>query len=116
MEDYPEHVKRVDSEFCETATYYFGRSGSNDFSKDVLEVEKIVDSSGESHRGTWTADWTEVCPGIQTRKKGSEGVLRIHRSACPVRVLFHKWSEHGSYDGHGPSGQKSERYWTRYEA
>lgn len=116
MADYPEHVQRVDSEFYERSTYYFGRSGSNDYSKDVLEIVEVVDSSGQSHRGAWTEDWTELGPGILTRKDGTGGVLRVHRSACPVRVLFHKWSEHGSWDGDGPSGQTSERYWTRFEA
>ena len=116
MEDYPESTQRIDSEYHETSAYSHGRSGSNDYSRDVLDIRKVEDASGNPIVCTWGAEWTEVSPEVMTRKEGKKKWIRIYASACPVRVLFHSRSEYGSYDGHGPSGQSSKNYWTRYEA
>lgn len=114
-DDYPESVHRIGSEYYETSDYSHGHSGTNDYSNSGLDIHKVEDGSGNQITCAWDSEWTEVSPGLMTRRENRQKSVRIYPSACPVRILFRSWSEHGSYDGYRSSGQSSKHYWVRYE-
>lgn len=113
-DDYPEEIVNLDSEFTEIKSHTWYRGGTNDYSRNSFEIEKIVDRHGKSCKGIWKGYWSEISPGIETRFKDDHHV-RIHRIACPVRVLNHYSREYVSYDNWEHCSQSSRYEWTRYE-
>ena len=112
----PERTEVLRSDLCDVTTYSHGRSGTNDHSRSGLEVREIQGCDGNTHRPIWRKDWREVVPGVETRRDHRHGQVRIHRSACPVRILFHQWSEYGTHGRHRPASQSSKSYWVCYVA
>lgn len=109
-------------------TYYRGKTNSYVVDRTLLRT--ILDASGQMVTPDWAEDWTEVAPGIATRRENRgtrsrigdrshethiAGSLRIHRRACPVYVEFDEIHEYVDYDGEHSSSDSRE-YWVRYEA
>jgi len=112
----------------EITTYYRGKT--NSYVVDRTSLRTILDSSGQPVTPEWSEDWTEIAPGIETRRENRgtrsrignrthethiSGSLRIHRHACPVYVEFGETHEYVDYDGIDSSSYSSD-YWVRYEA
>lgn len=110
-----EEVIRISNNFAEARSHYWHSEGTNDYKNSAIHIEKIVDRKGQVVGAVWQDDWTEVSPGIETRKEKGHHV-RIHRHACPVRIQFQRWYEYVSYDDSAYSFSESANYWVRYEA
>lgn len=110
----------------ETTTYYWGKT--NSYKVDRKFIGAILDSSGQPVTPEWSENWTDVAPGIATRRvnrgwrsqignQSSEfyidGNLCIHRQACPVYVKFSEVYEYVDYDGEFSSSDSRE-YWVCY--
>ncbi len=112
-----EKVIQLNSDYVEVETYYYGRTGSNDYTKRSRTIEKIVDREGKSHKVIKEENWTEISSGIETCKKDYYiSVVRINRKACPVRMLWCSRHEYVSYDSSEHNSQETDYYWVRYEA
>jgi hypothetical protein len=111
-----EQVRRVRDEVVEvrSSRHYYG--GSNDRTKSGERVAAVVDRDGRQLELGYHRDWTEVAPGIEARGATEEEVVRIHRSALPVRVEMHRYHEYISYTDSEHCSYHSSRYWVRYEA
>lgn len=100
-----------------SSSYYHQRS--NSYSRDEISIEAIVDHHGQTVEAIWEDDWTEITPGIETRSVSTsyppQQCVRIARWACPVRVLFSRWSEYVDY-GYTHSSSHRDSYWVHYEA
>ena len=66
--------------------------------------------------GVWMDAWQEVSPGIKTRIEKGTCQVKIYRSTCPVRVLYHDFYEYISYDHYEHCSSSSNFYWVRYES
>lgn len=140
MPDMPEHPPdafpkparkvRIEEPFkdIELTTHYRGKT--NGYVVDRKWVHTILDRSGQTVVPQWTDDWTEIAPGIETRREdrstrsrvGNQnyethisGSLRIHRHACPVHVEFGDIHEFIDYDDIFSTRDHYE-YWVCYEA
>ncbi len=117
---------KVKDEFIEVACELYFRGKTNSYIREQSIFEMIVDRDSRVIKGIWNNEWTEVSPGIETRKDGTgtrygnieqykTEIIRIHRSACPVHVHFQKYDEYNDYDGEF-SESHSRDYWVRYES
>jgi hypothetical protein len=127
LEKLPEDVKSISvtGAFVEIecgVDYYGSDDGYNRLATIIL---KIIDLDGRTIPEIWEKSWTEVAPGITTRRlegsarsgrreQAKQQSLRIYRSACPVYVLIRHTHEYVSYDE--PGSQSSYDEWFRYEA
>jgi len=113
-EDYPEIVEHVSVEVIKLHSSSHHRKGTNDYSSETRKIVAIVDREGTRHDGTWKQDWATLSAGIATRQTAQGQQLNIKRSACPVRVLYHAFSEYVSYDCQNHCQQSSKDYWIMY--
>ncbi len=94
-----------------------GRGGSNDYTLEWTSVESIVDREGKVLAGVWGGDWTDIARGIETRQvRHKSPEVRIHRSACPVRMCMIDWYEYNSYTDPEHCSSSHRTYWLRVEA
>ena len=114
--DYPEETVSFKSECFQLESHIFYRGGTNDYSKDGTSIHKIVNNKGIVVEGVWMDAWQEISPGIKTRIEKGNCQVRIYRSACPVRVLYHDFYEYISYDHYEHCSSSSNFYWIRYES
>jgi len=111
-----EDVVKVSGEHAETSAHYWYRGGTNDYKKEGIEIEAVVDREGNEHEPRWGDETIELFPGVSTRKDRRGRHLRIERAACPVRVRQRHWYEYVSYDNYEHNSSFSHIFWTRYEA
>ena len=102
---------------------YYGTDDG--YNRHETAIRRIVDKYGRAVEGIWTEEWTEIAPGIETRKRdevtkgGSQEhvkrqSIRIYRSACPVYIQLQHMYDYVDYDKEGQSSSYEE--WHRYEA
>jgi len=102
---------------------YYGTDDG--YNRHETVIRKIVDKDGRAVDGIWAEKWTEIAPGIKTRRReevtkgGSQEhvkrqSIRIYHHACPVYVQFHHSYEYVDYDKEGQ--RSSYEDWHRYEA
>jgi hypothetical protein len=109
--------QKITGKFIEVKSNYLHHEGTNDYNKDKLIIEDIVDKTGQKINPVWKKEWKEIAPGIETRGDSSdtdEQHVRIYRKACPVRIKFQQYHEYGTYDDHEHSSSDSRNYWVKY--
>jgi len=116
MEELKREVIPMMKKFVEVRSKYLHREGTNDYTKDKIIIEEIVDKTGQKVNPVWGKDWREVVRGIETREDSDCQYVRIYRQACPVRIRFQKYYEYASYDDSEHSCIDSCYYWVEYEA
>jgi hypothetical protein len=119
---------REESMIVEINTWY--RDKTNSYVVDRTSLLSILDKSAHQIEGEWQDDWTEVAPGIETRRenrisrtrigsRSSEhvmtGSIRIQANACPVFIKFRSTLEYVDYYDSEFSSCNSTDYWVRYE-
>jgi hypothetical protein len=119
---------REESLIVEINTLY--RDKTNSYVVDRTALLSILDKSAHQIEEKWQDDWTEVAPGIETRRenqifrtrigsRSSEhvitGSVRIQASACPVFIKFRSTLEYVDYYDSEFSSCNSTDYWIRYE-
>jgi len=112
----------------EINTRYRGKT--NSYVVDRTSLLSILDKSAQSIECKWDDDWTEVSPGIETRRenrgyrttigaRSSEHFVtqsvRIQGDACPVFIKFRRALEYIDYFDSEFSSCNSTDYWVRYE-
>jgi hypothetical protein len=107
--------QKITGEFIEVKSQYLHREGTNDYTKDKLIIEDIVDKAGNKIKPVWGKPWKEVACGIETRADSDEQQVRIYRSATGARIKFQEYHEYGAYDDCGHSSTVSRYYWVKYE-
>jgi len=113
--DYPEEVIQLDSEYIDVQSYVNYRKGTNDYTKTFSDIMEIVSKSGKTLQGVWKEYWTEISVGVETCEKDRQQVIRIHRNACPMRILWCSGHEYVSYDHSEHCSYSPNHYWKRYE-
>ena len=97
-EELTERIHQVEDDFAEAVSWsYLDRQGTNDYSGHGTEIERILDREGQTVEAVWNSTWTEIVPGIGTRREAERRCVQIFRQACPVRILFRSWIEYVSY-------------------
>jgi hypothetical protein len=114
--DKEERVERLTGETVELHSHTYYRGGSNDYTKWGTAIRDVVDRTGRTLKTGFSSEWAELAPGIEARYDGGGVQLRIHRSACPVRVRYVSFNEYTSYTDSEHSSHSSSDYWVRYEA
>jgi hypothetical protein len=112
----------------EISTWYRGKT--NSYVVDRTSLLSMLDRSARVIEGIWEDDWTEISPGIETRRehrssrtrigsRSSEHVItagvRIREHACPVLIQFRRTLEYVDYYDSAFSSCNSTDYWVRYE-
>ena len=116
MEEVKREINPIMNEFLEIRSEYLHREGTNDYTKDKIIIEEIVDKSGQKVSPVWEKDWKEAACGIESREDSDYQYVRIYRQACPVRIKFQKYYEYASYDDSEHSSIDRSYYWVQYEA
>ena len=119
---------REESLIVEINTWYRGKT--NSYVVDRTSLLSILDKSAHQIEGEWQDDWTEVAPGIETRRENTisrtrigsrssehviTGSIRIQANACPVFIKFRSTLEYVDYYDSEFSSCNSTDYWVRYE-
>ncbi|MFH2057640.1 MAG: hypothetical protein ABIJ59_01925 [Pseudomonadota bacterium] len=115
MDKENENVKDISDYFIDITGMYYGKNGSNDYSRRGIEIDTIIDNLGNAVKKIWEDEWTQIAPGIETATVKGVRTVRIYREACPVRVRFRHYSEYVSYDYHEHNSSWEQFYWVRYE-
>ncbi len=110
-----EDVKIIEADFIDVTGMYYGRNGSNKYTRRGIEIDTIVDSNGNKVKIVWQDEWVEVAFGIESGNVNNVRTIRIHREACPVRVRFRHYEEYVSYDYSEHNSSWKTFYWARYE-
>jgi hypothetical protein len=111
-----ETIQTIHSSFLDVTGMYYGRSGSNDYSRRGIEIDAIEDSRGKALSLIWNDGMTAIGPGIESGIMDGVRTIRIHQQACPVRVRFRHYSEYVSYDWPDHNSSWQAFYWIRYES
>lgn len=90
--------------------------GSNDYKREGTTVTRIVDRTGRTVQAVWSADWTEVAPGVETRVGTLGWEVLVHARACPVRVRVRDVSEYVSWTDAEHNQSNSTEHWVRFMA
>lgn len=119
---------REESLIVEVSTWY--RDKTNSYVVDRKSLLSILDRSARVIECQWEDDWTEVAPGIETRRenqgtrtriggRSSEHIttesVRIQAFACPVFIRFRRTLEYVDYFDSQFSSCHSTDYWVKYE-
>jgi len=112
--------------FIELQSEYIHHEGTNDYTKEKIIIEEIVDKSGQKVDPVWERKWKEIFPGVATMEYEDidQQRVRISQAACPVHIRFQEYHEYGEYDGsqYGAyedsdfSPTQSRYYWVQYES
>lgn len=107
--------QKITGEFIVVKSQYLHREGTNDYTKDKLIIEDIVDKTGSKVKPVWGKDWEGVTCGIETRGDSDQRQVRIYRKASGARIKFQEYHEYGAYDDYRNSSVDSRYYWVQYE-
>jgi hypothetical protein len=111
-----EEIQQITGTFTEVKSYGWSRQGTNDYSHEQTDIEQIIDRNIQNVEAVWSDGWVEVSPGIETSIDAHQHRhVRIHRSACPVRIQFRNWYEYVSYDYAEHCSSWSREYILRFE-
>lgn len=118
-------VKSGKPTVIECGTYWRGKTGG--FWREVTSVCRIIDKDRNVLKPVWEKNWTEIAPGIETRRiykhkragnqeEKLEEAVKIRHEACPVYVRFMKWDSYEDYDDYSFCSSTREYYWKHYLA
>lgn len=98
----------------EVRSSYHHHEGSNDYTNTRTDIVGIVDRQGQTLTPVWSADWTTIGEGVDSRADGHSYAIRISAIGCPVRVRFSNFHEYVSYTDSEHSSSWISYYWVRY--
>jgi hypothetical protein len=111
-----EYIVEVDGDHIDVSSSFHHYEGSDDYTNTGSRILEIKDAAGHSLEPVWKDTWTELVPGISTRRHDDCQQVRLKASACPVRIRVQHFNEYVSYSDREFCNQSRSESWTLYQA
>jgi hypothetical protein len=105
----------ITGDSIEVTSRFVHQEGSDDYTNNRVTLLKVKRARGKPLKPVWSAQWSEIAPGIETRCADGVQRIRIAAASCPIRIKHRFSAEYVSYSDPEYCRESRSEYWISYE-